>query len=425
MLFGWCLLALAVVFWDFLLPIWIAVGGFFVLLMMIDAWFVRRLPTPQLQRTLPNSLAVGIWSTVTLEIMNLHRTSLQVKVFDDYPLPSEFEGLPAQRWLPSKTKWLLSYRLCPQRRGQATFAGVFLQMTSPSRWWIQTRYIILQDVTRIYPYFAPFTKLALLAAENRLGQLGIRQMPRRGEGLEFHQLREYRSGDVLRQVDWNATSRLKKLISKEYQDERDQQIIFLLDCGRRMLAQDAGLSHFDHSLNAVLLLAYVALRQGDGLGLMTFSGEQRWVAPKKGVQMSHVILNTVYDIYPSLQTSDYWQAANRLNMRQKRRALVILVTNLREEDSEELLPAVQLLQKKHLLIVASLQEQILSQVLVQPTKNFSAALRQASVYEYLQQRQRIHEHLQQQGIICLDVAPPQLPVAIVNHYLKIKRSRRL
>ena len=93
------------------------------------------------------------------------------------------------------------------------------------------------------------------------------QRRRRGEGLEFHQLREYREGDSQRQIDWKATSRSGQLISREYQDERDQQIMLLIDCGRRMRAQDDELSHFDHVLNAALLLAYVGLRQGDAVGL--------------------------------------------------------------------------------------------------------------------------------------------------------------
>ncbi|MBT0875970.1 DUF58 domain-containing protein, partial [Campylobacter coli] len=112
---------------------------------------------------------------------------------------------------------------------------------------------------------------------------------RRGEGTDFHQMREYRVGDSLRQIDWKATSRARKLISREYQDEKNQQLLVVLDTGRRMLArepaspQGAALAHFDHALDATLLVAYLALRQGDAVGLLTTGGERRWVPPRRGM----------------------------------------------------------------------------------------------------------------------------------------------
>ena len=137
------------------------------------------------------------------------------------------------------------------------------------------------QTVRIYPNFSVLTRFAILATDNRLSQIGMLQRRRRGEGLDFHQLREYREGDVQRQIDWKASARMPRLISREYQDERDQQVLLMLDCGRRMAARDDALSHFDHAVNAALLLAYVSLRQGDAVGLLTMSGETRWMAPRK------------------------------------------------------------------------------------------------------------------------------------------------
>ncbi|HAI69446.1 MAG TPA: DUF58 domain-containing protein, partial [Gammaproteobacteria bacterium] len=205
----------------------------------------------------------------------------------------------------------------------------------------------------------------------------------------------------------------------------DQQIIFLIDCGRRMLAQDGALSHFDHTLNAILLLSYVALRQGDALGLMTFSGEHRWLAPRKGMNTVNIVLNTVYDLQPSTRSSDYWYAANQLMRRHNKRALVILISNLRDEDSDELLPALQLLRKKHLVLLASLQERILNDVLEQTVYTFEDALRHAATLDYLNARQGAHDTLKNKGIIYLDTEPEQLAVQMVNRYLEIKRSGML
>jgi uncharacterized protein (DUF58 family) len=418
----WLTLAIAATLRPPMMIYWQIAGIILLLIALLDAWRVWRLPPIQVQRQVPGSLPLGVWSEVILRLHNPTSTPRLIEVFDDYPIHSDLQGQPQQLTLPAAAGIETQYRLRPQQRGATQFAGVHLLLDSPWRFWKHYRYIQLKTPIRIYPNFATVTKYALFAAENRLGQLGIRQLQRRGEGLEFHQLREYRTGDALRQIDWNATARHNKLISKEYQDERDQQIIFLIDCGRRMLAQDGVLSHFDHTLNAILLLSYVALRQGDALGLMTFSGEQRWLAPRKNINTINVVLNTVYDLQPSTHASDYLNAATQLMHRQKKRALVVLISNLRDEDNDELLPALQLLRKKHLVLLASLQERILNQVLEQPVYHFEDALRHAATLDYLNARRKAHEALKSDGIVYLDTVPEQLPVRMVNRYLEIKRS---
>ncbi|RKZ93256.1 MAG: DUF58 domain-containing protein [Candidatus Parabeggiatoa sp. nov. 1] len=424
-LFLWLTLAIAatlrphnVIYWQ--------IGGILLLLLaLFDAWRVWRFPPIRVQRQVPSSLPLGVWSEVILRLHNPTTAPCLIEIFDDYPIHSDLQGQPQHISLPANTGIETQYRIRPQQRGATQFAGAHLLHHSPWRFWKHYRYIQLSTPIRVYPNFATMMKYALFAAENRLGQLGIRKLHRRGEGLEFHQLREYRSGDPLRQIDWNATSRHKKLISKEYQDERDQQIIFLVDCGRRMLAQDGALSHFDHTLNAILLLSYVALRQGDALGLMTFSGEQRWLAPRKGMNTVNVVLNTVYDLQPSTHASDYLNAATQLMIRHNKRALVILISNLRDEDSDELLPALRLLQQKHLVLLASLQERILNEVLEQPVYNFKDALRHAATLDYLNSRRATHDALKSHGIVYLDTVPELLPVMMVNRYLEIKRSGML
>jgi uncharacterized protein (DUF58 family) len=418
----WLTLAIGAAIYPPLLIAWQLLGVTLLLLALLDAWQVWRIPPLSAERQVQNSLPLGVWSGVVLRIHNSTQTPRIIEIFDDYPIHSDIKGLPQMFTLPAGAGIETHYRLCPQQRGAAHFAGIHLLIRSPWQFWKQFRYLPVTTNVRVYPNFATTTKYALLATENRLGQLGIRKIQRRGEGLEFHQLREYHAGDALRQIDWNATSRYKRLISKEYQDERDQQIVFLIDCGRRMLAQDGPLSHFDHTLNAILLLCYVALRQGDALGLLTFSGQHRWLTPRKGMQTMNVILNTVYDLQPSTQTSDYLLVAQELMKRLKKRSFVILVSNLRDEDSDELLAALQLLRKKHLVLLASLQERILNDVLEQPVNTFEEALRHAATLDYLNYRRQANETLKGHGILYLDAAPEQLPVKMVNRYLEIKRS---
>ena len=142
--------------------------------------------------------------------------------------------------------------------------------------------------------------------------MGIRKLTKRGEGKEFHQLREYRKGDELQKIDWKATSRYRRLISKEYQDERDQQVVFVLDCGRRMRHMENGKSQLDQTLNSILLLAYVAARQGDGVGLYSFGGTEKWLPPRKQENSVRSLMLGMYDIESSTNASDYLRAAQDL-----------------------------------------------------------------------------------------------------------------
>lgn len=240
---------------------------------------------------------------------------------------------------------------------------------------------------------------------------------------EFHQLREFRDGDTLRQIDWKATARKRTPIAREYQDERDQQILFLLDCGRRMRSQDGDLSHFDHALNASLLLAYVALRQGDAVGAMTFAGDdRRHLPPGKGSAQLGALLNTVYDLQTSQRPADFPEAVQAVLSRQRRRALVILVTNLRDEDDEELLGAVKRLGRQHRVLVASLREEVLDTLRQEPIARYEQALAYTGTIDYLNARNGLHEKLAAHGVPVLDARPSELGPELISRYLGWKRA---
>ena len=156
----------------------------------------------------------------------------------------------------------------------------------------------------------------------------------------------------MRAIDWKATSRLKKIIAKEYQDERDQQIVVLLDCGGRMAHSDGKLSHLDETLNAVMLLSHIAVKQPDAVGLMTFGGVDRWIAPIRPYGQSATV-KQLYDLRPTREAPDFLGAANLLMQRMRKRALVIIVTNTRNDEQQALTEAITLMRKRHLVLMAT------------------------------------------------------------------------
>lgn len=418
-------LALIATLYPALERFWLSLSGVSLGVVLLDALLCRQSPEITVIRSLRYSIPVGAWSRVELQLENAGSRPLHLLLHDHHPQGFQVEILPIALELPPQCSAEVSYRVRPLRRGDAVFTGCDLLLHSPLGLWRRRHFQPLQDRVRVFPNFQQIGRYALLATDHRLSQMGVRRRQRRGEGNDFHQLREYRAGDALRQIDWKASSRYRRLISREYQDERDQQVLFLLDCGRRMRHADASRVHLDEALNALLLLAHVASRQGDAVGLLTFGGPRRWLPPHKGEGMVRELLSRTYDLEASHQAADFPLAARELMSLQKRRALVVLLTNTRDEDQDDLLAAVSMLKRRHLVVVANLRESLLDDVLARPVRELDGALRFHTVHDYLERRQQALERLRHQGAITLDLQAPQLPVALVNGYLMVKASGSL
>ena len=399
---------------------WAAMGAAVLVLALLDAWRVARQPSPQVQRQLPEALALGVRREVGLRLQA--ERAQYVQVFDLAPGGWSVEDLPQQLQLRPGHASTLHYHVHPQQRGRFSFDGVHLRLRSPWRLWWQQRTLPPALDVRVYPNFVPLTRFALFSADQASRLVGAHVKRRRGEGTDFHQMREYRTGDSLRQLDWKATARARKLISREYQDEKNQQLLLMLDSGRRMLASEGGLSHFDHALNASLVVAYLALRQGDAVGLLAAGGERRWVAPRRGMGTVEHLLRASYDLQPQPVATDYLAAATEVALRQQRRALVMLVSNVRDEDIEDLLAAVRLLQRRHLVCVASLRESELEGVLEGEVNTLEEAAQAGATALYLQQRAQAHDALRAEKVMVLDVTADALPAALVDRYLAVKRE---
>lgn len=377
------------------------------------------------QRTLPGNLALGVEQEIQLDLENRGSRTLSLLLTDQVPAELRGRDLPLQIHLTPEQEICTRYRATPVRRGMAAFGHLEALVSSPWHLW-QRRVLFgeAQDV-KVYPNFLGISSLQALSTEQSLRYMGVHQQQRRGEGLDFRQLREYRRGDSQRQVDWRASARMQKLISREYQDERDQEIIFLLDCGRRMRTRDGDLSHFDHALNALLLSAYVAIRQGDAVGLQCFAGDHSRLPPVKGEGAINLLLNHVYDLHSGTAHSDYTAAAEQLLARQQRRALVILLTNVRDEDSEDLTTAVQQLSRHHLVMVACLRERALDELLEKPVADFDDALMHGAGKDFVQRRDRLLQQLRARNTILADALPSAMHMSLVETYWQLKRSGRL
>lgn len=397
---------------------------------LIDLLSKSHLNKISAKRILPNNIASGALSQIKVQVTNHSDRAIEAQLYDHFPELVDAAVEPHQLNLLPEQEGEISYSVRAHTRGDAIFGDVQLIIDSPFKLWQWSLKLPQQDTIKIYPNFTQISHFNMLAGEHNLADMGIHLQQMRGQGMEFHQLRDYRKGDSLRQIDWGATSRRHKLISREYQEEKDQQIIFLIDCGKRMRTKDDNLSHFDHTLNALLLLAYVALKQEDAVGFQTFgaqigNNQNRGVLPIKGQQQINLLLNQLYDVHPTLTASDYLLAAQDLISKTKKRALVVLVSNMRDDDLPELEPAIKLLQKHHLVLLANLREAVFDKILDEPIEDFNQAALHAETELFLEKRQALLDYFLAKGVVTVDSTPQQLPAHLVNQYFNIKRSGRL
>jgi uncharacterized protein (DUF58 family) len=400
---------------------WVAVLGV-ILVLVVDASKALQLPRVWIQRHLPSTLAVNRWAKVQFEIRHDFTQARPIRLHDSLPSTCASDTLPATALLKPGHTSSIRCRIKPLARGPLMLSRIFTRLESPWRLWLCQDQHPLEQTLRVYPDYSVVAAYKLLAKEQETAQLGIKKRRRRGEGSDFQQLREYRPGDAMRSIHWKATARRQQLISKEYQEARDQRILLLLDTGQRMRAKDGDLSHFDQALNAVLLLSYIALRQGDSVAVQSFGPQSRWLAPQQGSDKLQVILNALYDLNAQPTASDYLQAATLVANRQPKRSLVLLITNTRDEDSDDLQLAVKQLQRSHVVLVADLQEIALHQAQAQPITSLQDALQYASLQQFQRQHQILLQTLKSSGVYHVSVTPKMLAAQLANHYLAIKRA---
>lgn len=400
-----------------------------------DAWRVRRRwrsGALLLERQLPRALALGVTRPLPLRLTNPGPWHWRGALHDQPGDGLVAEGLPIPLDIAPGAQAQGSYRLTPRQRGTLVIAPALLRLASPGGCWALQVSVGPHETLQGYPNFAAVARYAWLAGDRRLAEIGIKHYARRGQGTDFRQLAEYRAGDPVRHIDWKATLRHTRPVVREYQDNRDQTVLFALDCGRRMRADEGDASpdgsHFDQALNALMLLAHVALRDGDAVGALAFGlpeGRALRFSPTKGRTTLAALTHALHTLQPGTDHPDYLQMAEDVLRHQPRRALVVVLTNLRDEDGDELAAALKLLRSRHLVLLASLRETAPARLAAQPIDTAAQAVEVAAAHQFEQARADALARLAVLRAQVVDVAPRELPAELVNRYRALKRAGRL
>ena len=376
------------------------------------------------RRDVPEIQAVGRPFSVRLVLSNLGRRALHLRVMDD--APGRTEGLPAVVVLHPYRDEVRTYDLWVDRRGQHAFGPVTIRWTSPLGLWERQRTLPVQGRLRVYPNFGQLRRYGLhtkLAEQ----QVPVRVRRRQGGESEFQRLRPYVAGDPYRHIDWKATARRREFISREYGQESNQNLIFLLDCGRMMSGQAGELTAFDHGLNAAMMMGQVALRHGDRVGLLAFDHKVRaWLPPKGGARTGGRLIRATYDIFPSLDEPDYAEAFRYLAHRVRRRSLVVLLTAVADEVNAELATSLLgAMARRHLAMAVWIRDPDVTAMMERPAHRRSDLYDRCAAAELVSWRERSLKSLRKLGALTVDCTPQHLTSELLGRYLEVKARHLL
>ena len=413
---------------EFLIPSIVAVDLLLLLLFLIDSFTIPRRKRFEARRTTDRVYSVGFAHRVNLDILVRPGLINRIRTlaYDDATEVMEVIRFP-NRLLLLTGKNSIQYRLRINKRGNYRLAQTFITCYSILGLARRVYRLPCESQIRVYPDLKAVSRYALLARKSHLGLLGIRRARRAGGDNDFERLRDYQPDDEFRHIDWKATARQNNLIVRTYQMNQNQTIIFLLDCGRMMTAEFEGRSNLDYALNSVLLLAHVALRQGDRVGLLAFSsGVRRYVKPGSGANYHRRLVQAAYDLKAEHGESNFDLAFQYLNTVSRKRSLVCLITNVIDEMNSEMIRAyLGSLAGRHLPFAVLMKQREIHALLEEEAQNRERLFQQAAAADFVLWRDNVIQTLGNHGVLTLEAVPDQLDAALINEYLKIKARKLL
>lgn len=394
---------------------------------LLDLLLTPPLAQVEVAREVRDVLSVGARNPVTVWLRSRARRPLMLVLHDEPPQPCAMFELPFVAELPPGVRAARTYWIEPFHRGDNAFGPLHLRAVSRWGLWLLSDVREIPKAVRIYPDIQAVRQVELLARQNRLAEAGVRLSRLRGRGSEFDRLREYRREDEYRGIDWKATARHQSLISREYVVERNQNLLLVLDSGRSMCNSQDGVTHFDRALNAAILLSYVALRQGDTVGLLAGANQiQRWVRPLRGMGAIESLIRQVYDLQATYEATDYELLTEELRRRYRKRSLVIVLTHALDElHFETIAGQLRRLRSPHLVLGAFLENVPLRERAEMVPETDLEAFQVAAATEMIAAQQAQIARLQQSGLLVVNTQPEQLSSRLISRYLDIKARHQL
>lgn len=402
--------------------------GLFALLVVLAAMVadVAMLPDRadlDVERMINDTIGVGDAVDGAYQISSRWDRPLYGRVFDNLPArfletDESFGKLP----IPAQGVARQPFSVTGHARGEAPLGAVALTVRTTLGLVARTLHYSPGDRVLVAPSLAGVKRFRWLAVHHRLAAVGVRATRRRGEGRSFARLRDYVVGDDPRYIDWKATARRSQLTTREFTVEQSQTVFLLVDAGRSMTQLAGQYPRFEYALSACLLLADVATTAGDRVGALVFDDRLRALVPaQRGGTALAALRAATIPLQPTLVEPDYATAFRTLAQRQRKRALVVLLTDVIDaRTSRSLLAYLARGATRHLVVVVALRNEALLKAAALRGERAKDLYATAAAEELIAERQMALSRMRDAGVVVLDVAPESMAAAMVNQYLELK-----
>ena len=400
--------------------------------LVVLAWLadLAQLPKPsqlRVRRTWRSAVALSIPSNIDLTLINSSDKLVQATIVDTVPEQLGNEPPTLSIKAAAKSEKTVEYRIRPVQRGDAKLGDCYVRYQSGlhiAERWVR---VSLPQTVRIYPNLEDAKRHSIYLLRSRQIAMEKRHSRVRGIGREFESLREYQQGDEYRDICWTAAARRGKLVTRVYQIERSQTIWIVIHSGRLMRARVGGFSKLDHAVNSALSLAQVALYSGDRVGLVAYGRAIRQQLPAaKGSSHLRQLIEQLALVHEEVSEADHLHMAARLLTDQKRRSLIVWLTDLAETAmTPEVIEAAAMMMPKHLVLLVVIGQPDLGELAAKRPESETEMYQVAAAQEMVHRREMLLARLRERGALALEVNFGEISPALVNSYLQIKERNQL
>jgi uncharacterized protein (DUF58 family) len=400
--------------------------------LVLVAWGVdlANLPARQtlsISRRWDSAPALSVEFKIELVLENSSRATVFAQLTDNIPPQLRSEAPVLELKCPARSEATASYRVTPVTRGDIEVGSVYIRYQSPMR--LAERWAVapVAQTICVYPNLEEARQHSVYLIRSRQIEMEKRHMHIRGAGREFESLREYQPGDEFRDLCWTAAARRGKLVTRLFQIERSQTIWLVIDAGRLMRARVAGLSKLDFSVNAALSLAQVALGTGDRVGLLAYGRQvQKRMLPYRSATHLRQLIQQLARIHEEPLEGDHLHAVNTLLSTQKRRSLIVWLTDFPETAmTPEVIDAATEAASRHLVLFVVIGQPDLSVLAASEPNSITAMYRTTAAQETLHRREILLGNLRRRGVLTVEVSSAEASVRVVNSYLEVKQRNLL
>ncbi len=379
----------------------------------------------EIERDYDPKLSLFAQEEMGFSVYNKGDLPLSIRIKDTLP-DFHFDVITpyAQGDIQPHEKMRLFYLLQPKKRGIYIFTDLYVAYLS--RFKLLNRHIAyeMKAEVKVYPNIKDLRKYRLMVFGGYMMRGGKKVWNKRGEGLEFESLREYIYGDAYGKINWQATAGMNKPIVNQYEVEKNQDVIALIDSGRAMSYEVRGYKRLDLAINTALILSDIANLTGDKCGLMVFNTQvQQYVKPATGGAHRNKLLEALYTVDYSRETSHFGAAFTYLAHQQKKRSILFMFTEFETMDeASEYLKVLPQISRRHLVILFMMVKEKIVDLTVSTANEDQSLFLKGAAFEILEERKKILATLRRSGIMCVECLPDTLTTEVINHYIQLKHK---